>query len=156
MQNKGLELLYRKGQGADSSRPQGEDGRLDLDLVARTATDVEGVGRDSRNVVRETPQDADLGAGGENWGATTVDDEDEAVAADPAALDGDDAAMMKIVSVSISFAELFIGSLIAQGSDGKRRSGGADQHRAARCNSFLKSILRILKANSTRCEKEKA
>ena len=117
MQNKGLEPPCRRGQGADSSRPQGEDDRLDLDLVARTAIDVEGVARDLTNVVRETRQDADLGAGGGSLGATAVNDEGEAVAADPAALDGDDAAMIKIGSVSISFAERSPGNLIVQGSE---------------------------------------
>ena len=106
-------------------------------------------------MARETPQGVYLGAGGLIWGATTVDDEDEAVAADPAALDGDDAAMMKIVSVSISVAELSTGNFIAQGSDRKRRSGGADQHRAALCNCFL-TILPIVKADSTNNEKGKA
>ena len=57
--------------------------------------DAEAVGRDSTNGGRETSLNADLAAGGANWDGMIGDVEDEVVAADPAALDGDDAAIAR-------------------------------------------------------------
>jgi len=91
MQNKVLELPHHKSQGVDNNRLQEVDGRLDLGLVARMEIDVEVVGRDSTSVEKGTPLNAGSALDGENLDGTNANVENEVVAADPAALKGDDA-----------------------------------------------------------------
>lgn len=91
MQNKVLELPHRKSQGVDNNQLQEVDGRLDLRPVARMENDVEVEGRDSTSVEKGMPLNAGLAADGENSDGTNADVENEVVAADPAALKGDDA-----------------------------------------------------------------
>lgn len=75
----------------DNNRLQEVDGRLGLRLVARMEIDVEVEGRDSTSVEKGMPLDAGSAADGENSDGTNADVENEVVAADPAALKGDDA-----------------------------------------------------------------
>ena len=91
MQNKILELPHHKSQGVDNNRLQEVDGRLDLGLVARMEIDVEVVGRDSTSVEKGMPLNAGSALDGENLDETNANVENEVVAADPAALKGDDA-----------------------------------------------------------------
>jgi len=91
MQNKVLELPHHKSQGVDNNRLQEVGGRLDLGLVARMEIDVEVVGRDSTSVEKGMPLNAGSALDGENLDETNANVENEVVAADPAALKGDDA-----------------------------------------------------------------
>lgn len=107
MQNRVQDLRYRKRWGLDSNQLPVEDGRLDLDLIAHMAVDAGGVGRDSRNVGREKPQDAGSAAGVANSDGMTEDAGDAVGAADPAALNGDDAVVAGNMT-SAAFFALFI------------------------------------------------
>jgi len=91
MQNKVLELPHHKSQGVDNNRLLEVGGRLDLGLVARMEIDVEVVGRDSTSVEKGMPLNAGSALDGENLDETNANVENEVVAADPAALKGDDA-----------------------------------------------------------------
>ncbi len=75
----------------DNNRLQEVDGRLDLGLVARMEIDVEVVGRGSTSVEKGMPLNAGSALDGENLDETNANVENEVVAADPAALKGDDA-----------------------------------------------------------------
>lgn len=75
----------------DNNRLQEVDGRLDSSLVARRKMDAGVEDRDSTSVEKGMPLNAGSPADGENSDGTNEDVENEVVAADPAALKGDDA-----------------------------------------------------------------
>ena len=101
---RGLALGCRKGWGESNKQLLGEDGRSGLAPRAHTMIGVGWVYCELTSAVKEMRQDADSVAGAESWDEKIANVVDEAVAADPAALDGNDAIQTtRLISIQSCF-----------------------------------------------------